>query len=352
MAKIKSTNFNEIITNKHLPGLDGIRAISVLAVIVSHAGAIPLGGLAVNTFFVLSGFLISWLLLNEWNKSSDISLRKFYLRRTLRIFPAYYFFIIVTITADLVLGSEEIKPAILPALTYTMNYFNVFYDHPPLSVGHTWSLAIEEQFYLIWPALLLIVLRVNNKLLIPMLMMIILCCVAWRSFAYAYFEFGTSYVYNAFETRVDSLAIGCLLAVLLQNQSIQKLVDKGATMPVLSVLAFVLVVWFHTSGTFYYRYTVGYTVSSLLTAFLLTQLMALSTYGIWRFLEYSPIRYIGIISYPIYLWHGRCLELTEKIGISGVWFKVLIGALICVVVASCSYFLIEKPFLKLKQRFY
>ena len=351
MSTINSMSFSNIITNKHLPGLDGIRAISVIAVIVSHAGAIPLGGLGVNTFFVLSGFLISWLLLCEWEKSSDISLRNFYSRRTLRIFPAYYFFIIVTVTADLVLGSKEITPAILPSLTYTMNYFNVFYDHPSLSVAHTWSLAIEEQFYLLWPALILIILRINKKLLVPVLLAIILFSMTWRSIAYLYFQFGTSYVYNAFETRIDSLATGCLLAVLLQKQSMRDLVDRVAALPLISVIGFILIVWLHLNGTPSYRYTIGYTISALLAAFLLTQFMALSTNRIWRFLEYPPMRYIGIVSYPIYLWHARCLELTAKIGISEIWLKVFVGTLISVAVASCSYYIIEKPFLRLKKRF-
>lgn len=349
MTTKNTISFNEVVANKHLPGLDGIRAMSVLAVIASHANVVAIGGLGVNTFFVLSGFLITWLLLAEWNKASDISLRNFYLRRTLRIFPAYYVFIIITISADLALGNDEIMPAILPSLTYTMNYFNVFYDHPPLSVAHTWSLAVEEQFYLIWPALMLFILKTNNKWLIPILVTIIFCCMAWRSLAYAYFQFGTSYVYNAFETRADSLAMGCLLAVLLQKQSTRKLVDKGTAMPIISVLAFILILWLHTNGTSFYRYTIGYTISSLLAAFLLTQLMALSTRGIWQLLEYPAIRYIGIISYPIYLWHARRLELVEKIGISEPWLKTLIGTLICVAVASGSYYLIEKPFLRLKQ---
>jgi peptidoglycan/LPS O-acetylase OafA/YrhL len=182
--------------------------------------------------------------------------------------------------------------------------------------------------------------------------MIILCCMAWRSFAYAYFQLGNSYAYNAFETRADSLAVGCLLAVLLQKHFIRELVDKGAAIPLLSVvLVFVMIIWLHINGSPLYSYTVGFTISSLLVAFLLTQLIALSTHGIWRFLEYPPIRYIGIISYPIYLWHGRCLELAAKIGISDSWLKALIGILISVVVASASYYFIEKPFLKLKRRF-
>ena len=110
-----------------------------------------IGSLGVNTFFVLSGFLITWLLLREWDLNHTLSLSDFYYRRALRIFPAYYFFVLITIVADLFFGNNQIQPAILPALTYTTNYFNVFNNHPPLSTAHTWSLAIEEQFYLVWP---------------------------------------------------------------------------------------------------------------------------------------------------------------------------------------------------------
>ena len=325
--------------------------MSVLAVIASHAGTAALGGLGVNTFFVLSGFLITWLLLNEWNKYNTISIRRFYTRRMLRIFPAYYFFIFVTVTADLLLGNDEIKPAILPALTYTTNYFNIIYDHPGLSVAHAWSLAIEEQFYLLWPAILLIILKNNNRLLIPLLVTIIVSSMAWRSIAYTSLQFGTSYIYDAFETRVDSLASGCLLAAMLQRKRVRDLVDISTTLPLLSVLAFILMLLLHLGGTPFYRYTIGYTVSSLLAAFLITQLMTLSIRGPWRILEYAPVRYLGIISYPIYLWHARCLELASKAGLTEPWQMLLAGTLISIVVASGSYYIIERPFLLLKKRF-
>ncbi len=193
----------------------------------------------------MSGFLITWLLLNEWNKYNTISIRRFYTRRMLRIFPAYYFFIFVTVTADLLLGNDEIKPAILPALTYTTNYFNIIYDHPGLSVAHAWSLAIEEQFYPLWPAILLIILKNNNRLLIPLLVTIIVSSMAWRSIAYTSLQFGTSYIYDAFETRVDSLASGCLLAAMLQRKRVRDLVDISTTLPLLSVLAFILMLLLH-----------------------------------------------------------------------------------------------------------
>ena len=125
--------------------------------------------------------------------------------------------------------------------------------------------------------------------------------MAWRSIAYTSLQFGTSYIYDAFETRVDSLASGCLLAAMLQRKRVRDLVDISTTLPLLSVLAFILMLLLHLGGTPFYRYTIGYTVSSLLAAFLITQLMTLSIRGPWRILEYAPVRYLGIISYPIYL---------------------------------------------------
>ena len=337
---------------RHLPGLDGLRALCVLSVIASHSGLAPLGGLGVNTFFVLSGFLITWLLLEEWNKSSDISLKNFYVRRVLRIFPAYYVFIIITISADLILDNPQIKPAIIPALTYTVNYFNVIYDHPGLSVAHAWSLAIEEQFYLIWPALLIYILRKDVKLVAPILLLIILASMTWRSTAWSIFEFGSSYVYNAFETRVDSLASGCLLAVLFNIPSAKKLLFRHLTSPVLSILAFSLVIGLHLFGSDDYRYMPGYTVSSLLAAIILVQIMSQSTNGIWQVLENPVLKYMGVISYPMYLWHGRCIELTGKIGITAEWPEFIVSTIITIAVASGSYYIIEKPFLRMKSRFY
>lgn len=344
---------DQILTSQRLPGLDGVRAISVLAVIASHSGLLPIGGLGVNTFFVLSGFLITWLLLNEWDSCSSISLKGFYLRRVFRIFPAYYFFLAITISADLLLGNSEIKPAIIPSLTYTINYYNVIHGHPSLSVAHMWSLAIEEQFYLLWPALLIFILHRGRSLLIPVLVTIILVSLFWRSIAYIYFDLGSSYVYNAFETRVDSLSIGCLMSVLIRKPIIQSFFDRVSFFSFISLFIFLLAVTLHLLGGPEYRYTLGYTVSSVLAALYLVLLLpqSLSRTSFWRFLEKKWVVYLGVISYPMYLWHSRCLELVEKFGISDVWEKTISGSLVCIIVASCSYYFIEKPFLKMKKKY-
>src|SRR6266568_3863839 len=140
-----------------LPALDGLRAVAVGVVMVYHFGinAVP-GDLGVSAFFVLSGFLITWLLLKEHGTTGDVSLRQFYTRRVLRIFPA---------------------PS---ALLYLVNYFNALHGHPTTSIAHAWSLGIEEQFYLLWPLLLLGLLQGGVARVARALVFLIVVVVAWR----------------------------------------------------------------------------------------------------------------------------------------------------------------------------
>src|SRR5881628_2466461 len=136
----------------HLPALDGLRAVAVFTVIVYHFGiaAVP-GDLGVSAFFVLSGFLITWLLLREHAANGTVSLTRFYTRRVLRIFPAYYAFLALSFAIDH-LRHDPWSPALRnSAIVYLINYFNAFNGHPNTSIAHAWSLAIEEQFYLLWP---------------------------------------------------------------------------------------------------------------------------------------------------------------------------------------------------------
>ena len=141
------------LAGRHLPGLDGLRALSVFTVIAYHAGAPVPGDLGVSAFFVLSGFLITWLLMKELEETGRISLRDFYARRTLRIFPAYYVFIIGSLVLDTARGFPWPGEMTLSAFTYTVNYYNAIRGHPSTGIAHAWSLAVEEQFYLLWPAM-------------------------------------------------------------------------------------------------------------------------------------------------------------------------------------------------------
>src|SRR6267378_3170255 len=148
------------LADRHLPALDGLRAIAVFTVIVYHFGihTVP-GDLGVSAFFVLSGFLITWLLLKEQRATGTVSTRQFYTRRVLRIFPAYYVFLAASFAVDYARGQQWPPGLRLSGLFYVVNYYNAFHGHNAGSISHAWSLGIEEQFYLLWPMLFLVLLR-------------------------------------------------------------------------------------------------------------------------------------------------------------------------------------------------
>ncbi|HMB27009.1 MAG TPA: acyltransferase, partial [Blastocatellia bacterium] len=134
----------------HIPALDGIRAIAVFLVIFYHFGfAWAPGGLGVTMFFVLSGFLITWLLLKENGKYGDVSLKGFYLRRVLRIFPAFYVYWTALVFLLLLKGKDVLWPHAISSFFYVSDYYNAILGDPNNGFSHTWSLAIEEQFYLL-----------------------------------------------------------------------------------------------------------------------------------------------------------------------------------------------------------
>ena len=225
---------------KHLPALDGLRAVAVFVVISYHAGlmkGIP-GDLGVTLFFVLSGFLITWLLLREFAATGSISIRSFYARRALRIFPAYYVFILFSLAVDTALGHRWSRGLIAVAFTYLVNYYNAFNGHPITSIAHAWSLAVEEQFYLLWPLACLSLLRRSRASAARAVALVIVATVAWRSVLYLLLHAPASYVYNAFDTRCDSLAIGCLIALSLEShwfRAMQRRIQASALLPLVTL---------------------------------------------------------------------------------------------------------------------
>ncbi|MGI8547896.1 MAG: acyltransferase family protein, partial [Gemmatimonadaceae bacterium] len=173
------------------PELDGLRAVAVLGVMVFHSGVALTGGfLGVDMFFVLSGFLITALLMEEWQTGGSISLRAFYARRAIRLLPALLGVLAVLWLAVLFLGDRfKTSPAIMLSTTgYTLGYMAnwvmaLHLDEWPTPLGHFWSLAVEEQFYLIWPVLLVtaLTLRAPRWLPIAALSVAILAIGAWRA---------------------------------------------------------------------------------------------------------------------------------------------------------------------------
>lgn len=344
-----STILAQALSRRHLPALDGLRALAVGVVIFYHGGLNIPGDLGVTGFFVLSGFLITWLLLHESGATGRISYSRFYLRRTLRIIPAYLAFILLSIIADFALGDPWSLRRVIAALTYTINYDNAFNGHTG-PAEHAWSLAVEEQFYLLWPVLFVALAR--KGLLTWGLGGLILAVMVWRSLLYGVFDQPSSYVYNAFDTRFDSLAVGCLLAVLLRSpdaRSTLSLVGAKFWLPILTLI----LLWIsRTQLGGMWHYTVGFTVDSILCAALIVQMLCLHSSGMWSWLNHPLVTWIGTLSYPLYLWHIWGLSVADNIPVivRGPMTELIAGVLVSLGLAAASYYGIERHFLRMKDR--
>jgi peptidoglycan/LPS O-acetylase OafA/YrhL len=346
---MQPTDFRNLLSLQRLPLLDGIRAISVLVVIAAHFGYAVPSDLGVTAFFVLSGFLITWLLLREHDNTGDISLQGFYLRRTLRIFPAYYAFLALAFAWDMLRGEAWPPRLLLAGVTYTVNYFNAFNGHPDTSIAHAWSLGVEEQFYLLWPLGFILLMRRSQRVAAWGLAGAIVLSCAWRAYAWAVLDLGASYAYNAFECRVDGIALGCLLAIGARldgfRRAIATLSSRAwAPLPTFALLAASRLA---TSGS--YHYTVGFTIDAALIALAMTQMLHFPAHRLWSWLDSAPARWMGAISYPMYLYHSHALSVAHRAPGPGL-FQFVVGVAVTAALATVSYRLLELPILRMRPR--
>ncbi len=302
------------LSGSRVPMLDGLRALAVVLVITTHFGAgVPLA--LVSVFFVLSGFVITWLLLKEHASTGSISLSGFYTRRAVRILPAYYIFVV-------------------------------------LSIAHAWSLAVELQFYVVAPVAFLLLAARGRRALLLGAAFAIVAVAAWRSFAFLQLGLGSAYAYNAFDCRFDALAAGCLLAVLCRSPrfrvAMEACADKWHWAPLLIAIAVLPVFEFSKPE---YRYTIGFTIQALAIAFAICQLLVLHTETPWRFLDTRPMRYLGSLSYGMYLYHLWGLSIGRHPSASSPWLEFPLGLAVTIALAAASYYLIEQPAVILKRRF-
>lgn len=337
------------LRSSHIPALDGLRAVAAFVVVTYHAGyqQVP-GDLGVTTFFALSGFLITWLLLKEHDRSGTVSMRAFYLRRTLRIFPAYYAFLAATIAADYLLGTPWTDGQVATALTYTANYYQAFHDHSGPQ-AHIWSLAVEEQFYLLWPAAFLILMRGGEATLRRGIAVSIVTVLGVRSFLYLEGMITNAYAYNAFEMRVDAILVGGLAATWARSESGGRVFD-ALSPNALAPLAVLVALWVsRTQIGDVWHYSVGFTVDSALCMILILQMVPLSRQRMWGWLNQPVVRWLGIISYPVYLWHQWALAAAGKV-VNDQVVRLTLGVAVVIGLAAMSYYLVERPFLTVKER--
>jgi peptidoglycan/LPS O-acetylase OafA/YrhL len=340
-----------------VPALDGARAFAITLVLLYHAFDWPPGGfLGVHVFFVLSGFLITALLVQEWNEKGAISLGHFYRRRALRLLPALAA-LLVTYSLIQVVRRVAFNPSlelgtalkgVLVSAFYVSNVFQAAGYVVATPLIHLWSLATEEQFYLLWPFVLLVCLRlgIRPRGLELFLIASIALVVANRAF-WALSGARTERLYFAPDTSFDAILIGCLLGIWFAMRRTPRplrsrsLVRWAAFPAGLFVLATV-VLSRNDDRDFYLVLMLPFLAATGLLVLLVSFWDAGSLLA--RVLETPPLVFVGKISYSLYLWHLLALGAIRSTA------GPVAGLALAFLVATASYFFIELPFLRVKAR--
>lgn len=336
-----------------ISGLDGVRAVAVLAVVLAHLGG-PFGNggyIGVELFFVLSGFLITRLLLVEIDTAGTVDFLAFYARRALRLLPALVAVLalltVLALAAPDKFGDDHPFLAILSALFYVSNWYRISADGIGL-LNHTWSLAIEEQFYLVWPPLLLLLTRGRSTAwrgrLIGLLCTLIVAIFFWRMWLNGRVD-GFDRIYAGSDTRGDALLFGCLLALVVQDRIERLRSVAAAAVFLIASATYCLLVLRPIQSPFTYWHGVSFSAA---LCFLIVSGVALNVVPwVTRLLDLPPAAWIGRRSYGIYLWHYPILVLlVDEFG-DALWIRA-VGVALSFVVAGLSYRYIESPFLQMK----
>jgi len=346
-------------TFSHKPALDGLRAVAVGGVMAFHFGANGFEGgfLGVDTFFVLSGYLITSLLLSEWGRTRTLDLIAFWARRAKRLLPALFLVLIaIGIWANLEsspirLGS--IRADMLWTLFYGANwhfirsgqsYFDLFSEASPLR--HAWSLAIEEQFYLFWPLITFAAMRLGRgrpRVLAGVCVAGIAASCAVMVLTYASSD--PSRAYYGTDSRASQLLIGALLAIILTRWSPSTSAQRRGVQA-LGLIGAAFTLWAFTSTTDRetWLYHGGFLIFAVATAFMIVAIVQPTTSPVGRVLSLRPVRWVGMISYGLYLWHWPIqVAVSEpRTGLSG-WGLALVRLAATFGIATASYYLVERP---------
>lgn len=330
-----------------IPSLDGLRALSIGLVVAGHlsgTAGMPLfrgyslmADLGVRIFFVISGLLITSLLLAEHRKYGDIYLGRFFLRRTFRIFPAYLAFLLGLWIAQSLGWLSFTGRDWLQALTYTVNYNAA----RPWEMGHLWSLSVEEQFYALWPALLILA-GIHRGMICALAILVL--APALRLLYLHFLPVSTDYAGVTFETAADSLAIGCLLAWqrdrLWADERWRRLVCSVWLVPALFALAYLLHA--RTQLTF----VLGASALNIAIAVMIERCVRLHDRGIARALNVRPMVFVGVLSYSLYLWQQVFLNRQGAAAVNAFPLNITLA----LSASLLSYYVVERPALRLRHR--
>ncbi len=343
------------------PALDGIRALAVAAVLAYHAG-LPWargGFLGVDAFFVLSGYLITSLLLVEWRNSGAIALTAFWARRARRLLPALFLMLIGVGGYALIFAEPgemaKLRGDALATIGYVANWRPIFTEQSyfdqfsiPSPLRHTWSLAIEEQWYAFWPLLLLLLLSLRRGSL-GTLLVVALGMIAGSAFLMGWLHGvgdGISRVYYGTDTRAQSLLAGALLAMLLLRYGPlrARLAGQMLQLAALACAVYIGWTWVTTSDDSIFLYHGGFLILAVAVAVVIAAAVQPQGGLLGRALSLPPLRGLGLISYGVYLWHWPVyLVLTpDRTGWDG-YGLLAARVLVTLAIAVASYHLIEMP---------
>lgn len=340
----------ELLRAGKIPSLDGLRAVAIVIVLWGHAGFPTLirESTGVTIFFFLSGYLITTLMRAEADKRGEVSLKNFYLRRVLRIFPSLF----IVLAAAVVLSLLGLMPnamnagGIASSATFLSNYFIIFEgrDGLPGGMNALWSLAVEEHYYMLFPLLYVAMRkwlpnRLNQALLLAAICFLIL---AWRCFLIWQ---GADYdrIYLATDTRADAILWGAILAIIANPVygEIPKVRNKSILPAVL--VASAAVFYLVSRAPDIIGMSLGYTVQSVVLAGVFVPLILAPESMIGRVLNWKPIAYLGVLSYSLYLVHRPLLILADEHLSLPHAVEAFVGLAAAILVAWLIRVLVERP---------
>lgn len=345
----------------YMPGLDGLRALAVFAVIAYHLdlGWAQGGLLGVSLFFVLSGYLITNILLKQWERTGSMDLKDFWLRRARRLLPGL-FFMLISVTLWAAMFSLErlvaLKQEVIAAVCYSSNWYLILHQvsyferfGPPSPLGHLWSLAVEEQFYLIWPLLMVLGLRYlpRRKWIIGGTVAFALISVGAMAAIYIPGH-DPSRVYYGTDTRAFALLVGAVLAMGWPSRkgNAELSVKSRLALDLAGSAGLLIVLWMIGNTNQYapFLYWGGLFLFSVAAACLIAALAHPDSY-LGKFFAWRPLRWLGECSYGIYLWHYPVIVLTSPAVNTGEpdYFRSACQIAATIILAALSRYLIEDP---------